>query len=143
MAHIRYSPRKSGKIFDLWNEQEGRDPWKYDLREATCRWVVENYDLVESFIPRTHPRVMVEDSNSRKGLNISALVVACIALILVITSGVGVFRQRHKRSIQRAQLEFISLLLLGLVMVAIAAVLLTMPPTDETCTATAWMINLG
>eukprot|EP00529_Nitzschia_sp_RCC80_P003529 CAMPEP_0113508744 /NCGR_PEP_ID=MMETSP0014_2-20120614/37187_1 /TAXON_ID=2857 /ORGANISM="Nitzschia sp." /LENGTH=1130 /DNA_ID=CAMNT_0000404491 /DNA_START=363 /DNA_END=3755 /DNA_ORIENTATION=+ /assembly_acc=CAM_ASM_000159 len=140
-----------GKIFDYWdrigNRYQRRDQWRYDPREATCQWVVDNFELISSFVPRTHPRVLAADSDSSgfstTALNLVTLIVACIALTCVLLCGVGVYAQRNKRSIRRAQLDFIFFLFVGLVMMGIAAVLLTLQPTDGICTASLWMWSLG
>jgi 7 transmembrane sweet-taste receptor of 3 GCPR len=109
--------------------------------------VVDNYDLISSFVPRSHPRVLTNHSISNgfnnTALNSATLAFACIALTGVLMCGVGTYAQRKKRAIQRAQLEFLSLLILGLAMMGIAAILLTMQSTDGICTATLWMWSVG
>lgn len=109
--------------------------------------MVDNFELISSYVPRTHPRVLATESDSSGFsttiLNLATLVVACIALTSVLLCGVGVYAQRNKRSIRRAQLDFIFFLFVGLVMMGIAAVLLTLQPTDGICTASLWMWSLG
>ena len=109
--------------------------------------MVDNFELISSFVPRTHPRVLATYSDSSgfntTALNLATLTVACIALTSVLLCGVGVYAQRNKRSIRRAQLDFIFFLFVGLVMMGIAAVLLTLQPTDGICTASLWMWSLG
>lgn len=41
------------EIFQYWLDKNV-DKWNYDPREATCLWVVDNIDLVQSFLPPTY-----------------------------------------------------------------------------------------
>jgi hypothetical protein len=53
------------------------------------------------------------------------------------------YRQRKKRAFQFAQVEFVFLLLLGLVFVSVAALLTVVPPTHASCITIAWLLNIG
>jgi hypothetical protein len=130
-----------GKIFDHWLER-GVDKWNYDPREATCQWVVDNFDYIESLVPRTYPRV-VRESDLKDPLFYVALVVACFAMIVVLSAIFGTYKYRKKRCLVVAQVEFLWILLSGLLMIAIGAILLALKPTDATCATIIWLTNLG
>ena len=43
------------QIFGYW-QSRNIDKGGYDAKEATCKWVSENIENLQSFIPRTYPR---------------------------------------------------------------------------------------
>ena len=140
---FRISDLQIGKIFDYW-QQRGTDRWNFDPRDAACRWIVENLDFVQSFVPLTHPRKMADDftENTRPVYYIS-LVMASLAVLYVLGAGMVTYWQRERRVIKSAQIEFLWLLLSGLLLVSLGALLLAVPPSDGTCVTASWMTNLG
>jgi hypothetical protein len=138
---LSFSELQMGKIFDHWLER-GVDKWNYDPREATCQWVVENFDYIQSLVPRTYPRV-VQEREVKDPLFYVALVVACVAMIVVLLAIFGTYKYRKKQCLVVAQVEFLWMLLSGLLMIAIGAILLPLKPTDATCATIIWLTNLG
>ncbi|CAB9512659.1 7 transmembrane sweet-taste receptor of 3 GCPR [Seminavis robusta] len=143
-----------GKIFDYWLEaSEYDDIPSYDLRHATCRWVVENWDDLQGFVPRTYPRVFTSDDENNNAkfahtlqahpFHIVALSFGICSTLLIVGVAVAVYQQRHRRVMQNAQLEFVSILLVGLVLVALAALVAALPPVNWTCITVAWLFNIG
>lgn len=53
------------------------------------------------------------------------------------------YRQRSRRAFQFAQVEFVFLLLMGMLLCSAAAILTAVRPTDVICITSTWMINLG
>jgi hypothetical protein len=136
-----------GKLFDNWL-QVGKDKdqkWNHDPREATCQWVVDNLDLVQTFIPRTYPRVLQAKKRHMAGfLFFVAFGFGILATTLVVLCIIFVYRQRERRVMKQAQVEFLLLLLSGLFLVAIASIILSIPPySDASCVASIWLFNVG
>jgi len=112
-------------------------------REAVCQWVVDNIEyLEETFIPRTYPRVLKEASDSGS-LYHAALTIACIAAVLVLCVGLAVYYNRTRRTIKVAQVEFLFLILCGSFTISIGAIIKAISPTDASCIASAWLIDIG
>lgn len=61
-----------GDILRAWINRDV-DKYGFDQRWATCQWVVDNLDHVESLIPRTFPRVAAEKDFYADPLMIAAL----------------------------------------------------------------------
>ena len=110
-------------------------------REAICEWVVENRDFLESFVPRTYPRALQEEPGG-VFLYVS-LALGCLAVAVVLATGAALYYNRHRRSVRLAQSTFLWILLSGAFAVAVGAVVIAAPPTDASCIAQAWLINLG
>ena len=124
-----------GQMFQKW--KTSRTP-----RDAICDWVVENLDVLHSIVPRTYPRTFQAEP-SEGPLLYSSLALGGIATALVLLTSVGVYRQRHRRVMRYAQVEFLFLLLVGALTLSVGAVVVAAPPTDASCLAAIWLINLG
>ena len=131
-----------GKIFDYWLKLDS-DKWGYDPREATCQWFVDNLDMIKSVIPRSYPRVLREDDDLKDPLFFTSLSLGIAATLLVSIAMILTWKHRTKRALMQAQVEFLWILLIGLLMVAVGAVLLVIPPSDVSCSAIIWLTNLG
>ena len=110
-------------------------------REAVCRWIVENMDYMNTFVPPSYPRVLQE--KNRGVLETVAPILGAVAAVSVLFTGWTVHRNRRKRSIIVAQIEFLWLILAGLFIIAMAAIVVAMPTSDATCVASIWLINIG
>ena len=115
------------------------------MRAATCDWLVDNWEEMEpQLIPRTYPRVSKDDeSQYHEPFFYTTLGLAAVALAAVIVAAALVFHMRNRRVIRHAQIEFLWLLLAGLLLVSLGALLSIMPPTNATCIITIWLTNLG
>jgi len=123
------------EIFEYWSETG-------DPREAACQWVVDNEDFVNDLIPRTYPR-MLQEGQHIDALQVVATVMASISILLVAWITSFVYQKRESTVMIFAQIEFLYLLLFGLLAIAIGAILVAIPPTDASCVASIWFINLG
>lgn len=131
------------QIFKYWLERD-TDKWNNDLRYATCRWAAENIDLVESFIPQTYPRVIAEEDNiSESPGYIVALAVSLLAVLVTLAAGVAIYHRRNKKVMFHAQVEVLSCVVFGLLVVAVGSTLSAFPPTDGLCVGSTWLINAG
>eukprot|EP00934_Nitzschia_sp_Nitz4_P004111 Nitzschia sp. Nitz4//scaffold458_size6098//2//3483//NITZ4_009188-RA/size6098-augustus-gene-0.1-mRNA-1//-1//CDS//3329552307//4101//frame0 len=137
MTNIQYS-----SIFQRWFEA-GVDGWEYDLRAATCSWVVDNLDVLQSFVPETYPRVVAEVDTTGNSWYIAADVTCGVSIALVLVCAAATFWYRNSKIMHRVQVEFMSLLLLGLVLVSIASVIAIVQQTNATCTAVPWFESIG
>lgn len=140
--NIQLDGLQIGKIFDYWLKRNS-DRYNFDPRDASCRWVVENYDTIERAIPRTFPRVVEDERSSESALAHTALGFSCAAAVCVGLAFLGVLRNKDKPAIVLAQVNFLYLLLAGLAMVSAASILLNIAPSDFTCVAIAWLVSMG
>lgn len=133
---FRISDAQIGSLFDKLSTGTPR--------EAVCEWVVDNIEFVKGFVPRTYPRTIEEsDPSQKRGLSYSSYALAGVAMAVVLIAAIVVFWQRERRVIRYAQVEFLYLLLLGLLLISFAALLIGLPPTDSTCVVSFWLLNLG
>ena len=112
------------------------------LREGVCQWVVNNMDYAQQLIPKSYPRLMFEDQHSG-GLKLASILLSSCATILCVISLITVIRQRKRRVMIFAQVEFLYLILVGLLAVSVGAVLSAIPPLSGSCVPIIWLINLG
>ena len=121
----------------------GVDKYGFDLRFATCKWLADNLDkIVEKFVPPSHPQVFV--SSQDFGLTIAAIVFSAIAILLTVGTIGGILYKHRKGKLGRGtQIEFLLLLLAGLVMVSVGSLLMAVEPSTGSCVGSIWMINVG
>lgn len=141
LQEFRISTLQIGDIFQRWYARD-TDRYRFDPRDGVCHWVVDNFDLVQNFVPETYPRVFkVESADS--ALFLVALILACTATTLAVGSIILVFAQRKTRNIYYAQTESLYPLLVGLLAMAVGAILLTVTPSDGICVSILWLTHLG
>ena len=131
-----------GEMLTAWISR-GVDKYGFDPRMATCQWVLENLDHVQSFIPRSYPRAAAQKEFYDDPLNIAAMSLGCLALALTLISTLLTYIWRKSCVIVYAQVEFLFLLLLGLVLVSFGAVTLATEPNSASCLASIWLVLLG
>lgn len=142
LANFQISHLQYGQIFQNWFRLD-RDDFNFANRQATCQWVIDNLDMVKSFVPKSFPRSIEKEDFADSPLVTSALAIAGLVGVLLLLLIVLVFAKRNTRVIYFAQIEFLSLLLVGSLLVVVGALLLTLPPTSGTCVATVWLTNIG
>lgn len=133
------------KIFGYWllpSSTNNVDKYGYDPRDAVCRWIGENFEELERrFIPPTFPRKIEERRSSV--LQIVALVFGAIAVVTTIIFTGKTYLNRKTKVFVYAQVQFVFLLLFGLLLVSISAITTALPPTNGSCIASVWLINIG
>jgi hypothetical protein len=143
---FQMSGSETGELLDLWMEDQAHP------REAVCHWVVDNFDRLQNFIPRTFPRVILDEheqaassssSSLQQPLSFTATLLASLAITVVLLTAVFTYARRDRPIMQYAQLEFLTLLLSGLTSVSVGSLLLSFPPTDGLCVAAVWLTNVG
>lgn len=145
---FQISGAETGELFDFWIAPKNQT----DPRVAVCDWVIENFERVESFIPRTYPRVIMEggddddDGASQpldEPLSLTSTILASLAIVVVTFTALLTYVTRNRPVMQYAQLEFLTLLLLGLTLVSVGSLLMSFPPTDGLCVTAIWLTNFG
>ena len=132
-----------GSWFDILIERGALDPGRRTLlRDATCRWVVDNFDIMEQFVPFSYPRT-IQDGESNTALTASSIALGSVAVLLVIVAAIIVYCNRSRRVMTYAQIDFLWLLLAGLLIMSIGALVAAIPPTNATCVTSIWFVNVG
>jgi 7 transmembrane sweet-taste receptor of 3 GCPR len=132
-----------GSWFDLVIERDGlADGRAAAMRDATCQWVVDNFDTFQSFVPYSYPRVIV-DRQENSALTMSALVLGALAIALVLAAFAVVYQFRNRRVMVVAQVDFLWFLLTGMLIMSTGALVAAIPPTDGSCVATVWLVFVG
>ena len=121
----------------------GIDKFGFDLRFATCQWLVDNLEyIVEKAVPPSYPRTLVVSQSS--ALTIAAITFGIFAVIIcVCTTGGITYKYRKGRLGKSAQISFLVFLLIGLIMVSVGGLLLAFKPSNGTCTSAMWFIVVG
>lgn len=130
------------QIFKLWLDRSV-DRYGFDPRYAVCEWVSNNLDYIQSFVPRTYPRAMREDDDRFDALTWTAMALGIVAVVLTCVCCVAAYMKRKKARVRHAQLDFMFLLLAGLLIVSIAAVISAVSNSNAECVSVAWLVNVG
>ena len=119
-------------------------------RDAVCRWVAENLDYIQTFVPRSYPRTIRNEDASSDSANSGsdrivyiATVFGGITTVVVAITWMMVYQRRELHSIRMALTEFLYLLLAGSFLIGIGAIMVGLPPNTATCATAIWFINLG
>ena len=131
-----------GSISMDWNNRRV-DTYGFDPRLATCKWVRDNFETLEDFIPRTYPRVAEEENILDSAIFYVAVAFGAAAITLTIITAFLTFRRRNGYVMRFSQVEFLYLLLCGLLLVSVGSILLATPPTNGSCIAITWFVGLG
>ncbi|CAB9517204.1 expressed unknown protein [Seminavis robusta] len=117
--------------------------WNHDPRMATCQWVVNNIEHIGNhFLPRSYPRVL-EELQRRTPLYYASLAVGAIAAAMTLLSVVITHRNRRTPAIKYAQIEFLTILQIGLMAISAGSITMVLDPTVGACIASVWLVNLG
>lgn len=141
VRNIKISSLQLTEISQNWIQQDV-DKWNYDPREATCRWVVENIDTIQAYLPESYPRKIRNDSGQSVAW-IVVVTVSSLTLLVVLASFVYVYRARWKKAIKRAQIEFVYLYGVGLLNIAMSSLFTLFPNGRNACVAMFWLDILG
>ena len=143
VKNFEISDLQLGKIFDLWF-QSGNKLGNLDPRDAACQWVIDNFETVESWVPRSHPRVIQNnDDIYREPIYYASVTLAIVAVVATLVASTVTYFQREKQVMKYAQVEFIFLLLVGLLLISIGSLFNAMTPNDGLCVSVAWLVNYG
>lgn len=118
------------------------DKYGFDPREAVCSWAAENVDILSSAIPRGYPRVVQENEWYAPVMYAGATLSAIMLLATLLVASL-VYKHREKRSVKVAQLDFLAIILSGILALAVGAVVYILPPSPATCISKQWLLTLG
>lgn len=131
-----------GEVLDRWLARG--DNSAFDLRYATCEWLVENWEDIESdLIPENFPRIIKEEEDKMDAFSVVTLVLSLLAMVAVLITSALAYIQRERPVIRNAQVGFLFILLVGLFSVTVGNILSALPPTDALCGLTIWLVNVG
>jgi len=129
-------------MLSAWLDR-GFDLDGFDPRHATCEWVVNNLNIVRTFIPETYPRTMKYEETDETTLFLATHVLSAMVAAFVVLSLIVTFLKRKTKTVYYLRSEFLYVIQAGLVMVAISGFLLTGTTEEGTCVASVWMSSLG
>ncbi|CAB9518445.1 Gamma-aminobutyric acid (GABA) B receptor [Seminavis robusta] len=139
---FQLSELQIGTILQQWINRN-QDRYGFDPRHATCMWLRENLEYLEDFIPRQFPRVGHEQNILEAPLFYAAIALGTLATLMTIVVTVLTYRRRNGYVMRFSQVEFLFLLLLGLLFVSVGSILLAIPPSNGSCVAISWLVGLG
>jgi hypothetical protein len=114
----------------------------FDPREAVCAWAADNIDEITQAIPRGYPREVLE--NEWYGPLIYATsAIAAVMVITVFATGFITYKYRSKRAFRIAQLDFLAIILSGILLFAVGGIAYGLVPTMGVCIAQSWLLTLG
>ena len=109
MSNFKIEPYALDDIMRDWVnikiDYSGIDP-----RHATCKWVYDNIESFETFLPSDYPRITRDVENP---LTTVAYVFASLGLFLLLIFAVVTFIFREKSAIKYAQVEFLFWMISG------------------------------
>jgi 7 transmembrane sweet-taste receptor of 3 GCPR len=144
IQNFEMSVLQIGDVFNKWLQSDTTVDRIIEPREAACQWVVENYDLVQSFIPRTYPRVMENGENTLQDpMFYVSLILGIAVLVFIFIISAAVYKFRERRVMALAQPEFLFCLLGGLMLVQFGSFAMLLSPSNVSCTFAVWAVNLG
>ena len=104
---FKMSDLEVSQIFDHWYARN-IDMWGYDAREAVCEWVVNNLDIIKSYVPNTYPREITYEDRFNRPLIYVALVFSLVSTLTVLATAFAVhyqlyqFYHHHHHAIKRS-----------------------------------------
>ena len=124
--------------------ERGNDKYGFDPRFATCQWMVENLDYLQTYIPRSYPRALVQEDIYSQPLFYVAMFFGLFGVAAVVMTALFIYRRRDRQAVKYAQVEFLFLVLWGLFLVALAAIVMSFEPVNAVhCIIQEWMLFLG
>ena len=126
-----------GELLKLFEGLAGYD----DPRLAVCKWVGDNMDMLERFVPPTYPRV-IEDKD-QNALKYATLLLGIFSLYMTLWTARKVYVNRRRSAIRFAQVEFLAVVLVGSLLTALGAMIGGFSQNHAVCVAESWLVYLG
>ncbi|KJE95971.1 hypothetical protein CAOG_006349 [Capsaspora owczarzaki ATCC 30864] len=112
------------------------------LEEATCEWVIANFDAMSANMP--DPSTLVTPTKVSPALRIAFIVVAAAELALFVLFAFGVIRYRRIRAVLSGSPKFLFLMLVGAALSMFWVILSYQEEvTSNLCVARVWARHLG
>jgi len=147
LKSFQMSGRQISDLFVKWNRNVRQNEIANNgAREAVCEWVIENFHDLKEFIPRSFPRIVMpgtKENRGRRSQESASQILASVAIVVVLMATLLTYVQRGRPVMVYAQLEFLTLLLVGLTLVSVGSLLMSFPASDFLCSASIWLTNLG
>jgi len=102
----------------------------YAARKAVCEWVIEHQDELRSFIPLGYPKKLSGDNSYDKPLLSAAVGVAAVSVIYTLLTLIIVYRYRAVKVFVYAQVPFVVMVLVGMLLVGIGSIFIALEPQD-------------
>ncbi|KAL3930006.1 MAG: hypothetical protein SGBAC_011958 [Bacillariaceae sp.] len=113
-------------------------------REAVCEWVENNMDTLDKFKPVGYPRTLRNESETQNLLKSVAQGIGGFAAMYVLASFLLTYHYRKARIMVFAQVQFVFVMLFGLLLLAMSAIMhAALTPDNSTCLAHVWFVSLG
>jgi len=137
-------------ILHAWSARR-IDPYNFDLRFVSCKWMADNLEYITRLIPQSHPRVFVETSFQTSPMTIFVTVTSWFAIAVTVATAFLISGLSQCQPIsalrlyvrKNSQIEFVYLLVTGLLFLAVGAHLLACKPSKGMCISSVWFINVG
>ncbi|CAB9496241.1 Metabotropic glutamate receptor-like protein [Seminavis robusta] len=139
----RMSHLQMGEILKAWVDRD-IDSTGFDPRLATCKFFYSHLDeIIEHVIPPSYPRVLQDYVVYQGALDKAALTIGGFATLMTIVTSIFVFMRRESTVMKHAQVDFLFILLLGLLLVSCASIVNALEPSNGSCVASVWLLELG
>jgi ABC-type proline/glycine betaine transport system substrate-binding protein len=143
-----------GKMFEDWRSRlraRGHNGYSTfegtngaDPRHVVCQWVADNAEDLQTFVPSTYPRILQEDSSyNGNAVHWVALSFGIIVAFCILGMGILTYRLREEDAFKTAQLPFLNMVLLGLLVISSGGIVYALAPGSGTCVARIWLTNMG
>ncbi|CAB9530678.1 Metabotropic glutamate receptor-like protein [Seminavis robusta] len=143
-----------GKMFEDWKvrlRERGHNGYSTfegttgaDPRHVVCQWVADNAEHLQTFVPITYPRILKEeDPYNGNAVSWIAVSFGIFVTICVVGMGALTYALRKTEPFLAAQLPFLYMVLLGLLVISSGGILYALPPGSGTCVARIWLITMG
>ena len=137
-----------GQIFDLYVTGNWSSPFAkrgFGMRDSVCEWVVENIEDLVQFVPTTYPRQVktFKRDVASEPFKLAAIICALVSIVMTVLVFTAVVIYRRKAAIKRALLEFLFLLLAGIMFVSLGSLSSALPVTEARCIVSVWLTNVG
>ena len=118
IRRLKIQPYAMDDIFRHWLSI-GKDYYGYDSREATCKYVYDNIEmLVEHYFPKGYPKQI----NVRKSISfvVVSYVISGIALItMLLIAALLMVMFKERQSMRNEQFEFIFCIIAGMLIIRV------------------------
>lgn len=95
-----------GQLFETWLQRSSIGGTGFDLRYATCEWIVDSWDDINDWIPRSFPRVTQKaNATMDDPLWLAAMVLGGVAAVATLVSVALTYQQRNRPVIRHAQVS--------------------------------------
>jgi len=110
LRQFQITEHQLGELFRRWEaSNKNESSSSSSPREAVCQWAAENIEFLQSFVPKTYPRILSNDDESHQDefLPRLAQLVGGVAVLSVLATAGIVYQKRAQPAMRYAQIEFL------------------------------------